>query len=238
MHIPRPATLPSLAALAFAVLASGVQAQSFCASDGQRQPTQLMERFINSDCETCWSDPATPKPNARTVALDWVVPGNRGDDAPLSAVATRDAELRQDALGLKAAPSAVKTTSVGGLTGGKLRVSHGQPVNDYIGSSIEIKPIPQAAKKQLWTATLALVETLPVGTEGSPVERNLVRNLLQTDWDGRKPLAKGDTNRFFDARSMSLPQGADPSRLRVIGWVQDARGKVLAAAQSRCIAVP
>lgn len=37
---------------------------------------------------------------------------------------------------------------------------------------------------------MVLVETLPTGTEKSPVEKNLIRNLLQTNWDGRKQLLK------------------------------------------------
>ena len=48
-------------AAALLALSSNLHAQSFCASDGQPRPLQLMERFINADCETCWTDPATPK---------------------------------------------------------------------------------------------------------------------------------------------------------------------------------
>jgi hypothetical protein len=33
---------------------------------------------------------------------------------------------------------------------------------------------------------------------------------------------------------MSIPEGANPKRLRVVGWVEDARGRVVATAQSRC----
>ncbi|MGH6638353.1 MAG: hypothetical protein ACREBY_07080, partial [Polaromonas sp.] len=105
-----------------------------------------------------------------------------------------------------------------------------------LGASIELKPIPAAAKQQRWTAWLALVETLPMGTEGSPTERNLVRNLLQSTWDGRKSLSKTEQNRFFEARSMHIASGASPRRLRVIGWVEDEKGRVLVAAQSRCAA--
>lgn len=67
-----------------------------------------------------------------------------------------------------------------------------------------------------------------------PVERNLIRNVLQTMWDGRKPLSKGEQNRFFDARSMSIAEGANPERMRVVGWVEDEKGQVRLAAQSRC----
>lgn len=211
------------------------QAQSFCASDGQPRPVQLMERFINADCDSCWTDPATPQPGPRAVALDWVTPGSKGDDAPLSAVATRDALARLEALGQGVpAGSQTRTHAVKGLKGTTLRVAHGLPLADYLGTSIELKPIPVAARTQRWTSWLALVETLPAGTEGSPTERNLVRNVLKSTWDGRKQLSKTEQNRFFEARSMSIAQGANPNRLRVMGWVEDEKGRVLAAAQSRC----
>jgi hypothetical protein len=156
-------------------------AQSFCASDGQPRPTQLLERFINANCDSCWADPATPKAAAGQLALDWVLPGDKGDDAPLSAVAAREALDRLAALrqGLPA-QSLASTLPVKGLKGATLRVAHGLPLSGYLGTSIELKPIPAAAKGRQWTAWLALVETLPAGTEGSPVERNLVRNVLQT----------------------------------------------------------
>ncbi len=224
-----------LAALVLLAHAPRSQAQSFCASDGQSRPVQLMERFINADCDSCWSDQATPLPVTRAVALDWVLPGSHGDDAPLSAVATRDALARLEALGENIpAKTLTKTHVVKGLRGTALRVAHGLPLADYLGASIELKPIPTAAKKQRWTSWLALVETLPASTEGSPVARNLVRNLFQSSWDGRKQLSKTEQNHFFEQRSMNIAPAANPNRLRVIGWVEDEKGQVVAAAQSRC----
>lgn len=218
-----------------ALAAGEARAQSFCASDGQPRSTQLLERFINANCDNCWADPATPKAGAGQLALDWVVPGDKGDEAPLSAVAAREALDRLAALRQSPpAQSLASTLPVQGLKGATLRVAHGLPLSGYLGTSIELKPIPAAAKGRQWTAWLALVETLPAGTEGSPVERNLVRNVLQAPWDGRKPLAKGAPRRFFDARSMSIAQGANPERMRVVGWVEDDKGRVLAAAESRC----
>jgi len=224
-----------LACMAWLLALPSAQAQSYCASDGQPPPVQLMERFINADCDNCWDDPATPQAGPGQLALDWVVPGSQGDDAPLSAVASRDALARLQALGQQVpARAGASSRPVKGLKGTRLRVSHGLPVADYIGASIELKPIPRAARNQRWTAWLALVETLPVGAEGSPVERNLVRNLLQPIWDGHKQLLKHEQNRFFEARPMNIAPGANPSRLRVIGWVEDEKGQVLVAAQSRC----
>jgi len=228
----------SIAALAFLALApfGSAHAQSFCASDGQPQPARLLERFINADCASCWSDPATPKAGAGQLALDWVTPGSQGDDAPLSAVATSDALARLAALGRPAPQrSSISKRPVRGAAGATLRVAHGLPVADYVGASIEMKPVPAAVRGQRWTAWLALVETLPVGTEGSLVERNLVRNLLQANWNMRKQLSKTEQSRFFEQRSMRIAQGADVRRLRVIGWVEDGRGRVVAAAASQCV---
>ena len=214
-----------------------VHAQSFCASDGQPRPTQLLERFINADCDSCWSDPATPKTGAGQLALDWVVPGSQGDDAPMSAIATRDALARLESLKKQPpAASSAQAQPLRGMKGTTLRVAHGLPLADYVGASIELKPIPASARGQSWTAWLALVETLPAGTEGSPVARNLVRNLFQAPWNVRKKLSKTEQSRFFDQRSMNIAAGADASRLRVIGWVEDQNGQIVAAAASQCVA--
>ena len=225
-----------LAAAALAAPLSPAQAQSFCASDGQSRPVQLVERFINADCDTCWADPSTPVPAKNTVALDWVAPGSQGDDAPLSAVATRDALARLESL-RQGVPDRSQTVvhAVKGIKGAGLRVAHGLPVADYLGASIELKPVAPAARQPL-SAWLALVETLPAGLEDSPVERNLVRNVISRIWDGRKQLSKDEQNRLFESRSMNIAPAANPDRLRVIGWVENEKGQVLLAAQSRCIA--
>ena len=213
------------------------QAQSFCSSDGQPRPVRLMERFISADCASCWTDPATPKAGAGVVVLDWIVPSGKNDEAPLSAVASGDALIRLQAL--NSTTLATHTTVslvVKTVKPGRLRVAHGLPLADYLGASIELKPIPAAAKNKRWTSWLALIETLPAGTESSPVERNLVRNLLLSEWNGGARPLETKQNRFFEQRSMTIAPAADVSRLRVIGWVEDERGQLVAAAQSRCTA--
>ena len=229
-----------LAVVMLALLASPgkVHAQSFCASDGQPKPVQLLERFINADCDSCWKDPATPKATKDQLTLDWVTPGSKGDDAPMSAIASRDALTRLESLRkLPPAASSAQTQAVRGMKGTTLRVAHGLPLADYVGASIELKRIPASARGQNWTAWLALVETLPTGTEGSPVARNLVRNLFQSPWNVRKKLSKTEQFRFFDQRSMSIAAGVDFGRLRVIGWIEDQNGQLVAAAASQCVAV-
>lgn len=194
----------------------------------------LVERFINADCRNCWSDTTTARARRSELALDWVLPGSQGEDAPLSVVASRDGLKRLQALGLAPPPgSSSQTTAVAAQ--GRLRVAHGLPVSGYIGASVQLQRLPPAHTPAPWTAWLALVETIPAGTEGSPVPRNLVRNLLQLIWGGREQLSKNEHPGWLESRVMNIPAGTDPARLSVVGWVQDAGGRVFAAAQSRCI---
>ena len=81
---------------------------------------------------------------------------------------------------------------------------------------------------------LLLVETIPAGAEGTPVARNLVRNAVQTAWNQSGPLSKDEQKRLFESRPMNIPEGAQAARLRVVGWVEDAHGRIRAIAQSQC----
>lgn len=232
---------PAPAWLAVCVLAAGLgfsdvaRAQSSCSSDGQSRPVVLLERFINADCADCWADPATPRAKRGQLALDWIVPGARGDEAPLSAAATHDATARLSAL-RQALPPRAGTYSHKLPPGasGLLRVAHGLPVSGYVGASIGLKAVPGDARALPWTAWLALVESVPAGTEGTPVARNLIRNVLQVSWAVPKQLSKRERISFSESRSMDIAPGSDTRRLRVVGWVEDAQGRVIAAAQSRC----
>ena len=81
---------------------------------------------------------------------------------------------------------------------------------------------------------LLLVESVPAGTEGTKVARNMVRNMLHGTWEKREKLSKKEQMKWMETRSMRIPEGAQAERLRLVGWVQDAQGSVLAAAQSTC----
>lgn len=220
---------------------STAQSQSFCASDGQVQPTALHERFISAECADCWGATPSVQPGRHALVLDWIVPSPKGDDAPLSAAATRDALDRIE--GLMAQPpspthATVHTTQrrPSGLASSRqrLRLAHGLPFNNYVGTSIRYQASPPAHNRDL-VVWQVLVETIPAGIEGTPIERNLVRNTLIRHWQQQSTLSKSKQFEESDSRPMSIPEGAKAERLRLVGWIEDASGHVLTATQTKCI---
>lgn len=230
--------VPALAGLLLAFSHTpGAWAQAACSSDGTPRPVAVFERFVSADCEACWSDPATPAPSAqgKALVLDWIVPGRLGDDAPLSAAATNDALARLDMLARPVPQRTdVHVDTAAQPSAAKLRVAHGQPFNDYLGTSIAFTPARGTRQRGPWSFHLLLVESVPAGTDGSAVARNVVRNMLNGMWDARNELSKKEQSSWKDMRPVRIPEGAQPQRLRMVGWVQDAQGRVVAAAQSTC----
>jgi len=232
----------TLASVLVLTYTASAQAQASCSSDGIPQPVAIFERFISADCEACWSDAATPAPSATAgvAVLDWIVPGKAGDDAPLSAAATNDALTRLQTLGRKAPSSTdVHIAAVEAAQTARLRVAHGMPFNDYLGAAIAFTPQPRSAQRtsaalETMDFYLLLVESVPAGNEGTKVARNMVRNMLYGTWEKRKQLSKSEQMKWMETRSMRIPEGAQADRLRLVGWVQDAQGRVIAAAQSTC----
>ncbi len=225
--------------LAIAVLgvcvAHGAWAQSLCTSDGRAAPATLVEHFVSADCEACWGAPQSGPARPRSIRLDWIVPGLQGDDAPLAAIASRDALLRLEALG-RTAPdtSLVASSKVLRNRAHRVRVAQGPAVGAYIGSIIELRTDHPIRPQEPLSAWLLLVESVAAGSEGTTVQRNVVRNVLVSTWS--KPDRSSPEGRYFfhELRPLSIPEGAQAQRLRVVGWVQDARGRVLGAAESAC----
>ncbi len=198
-----------------------------CSSDHTPRPAALFERFVSADCATCWSEPHTPAPGPSALVVDWIVPTPSGDDAPLSSAATADALARLQALA-RAAPAATDVHTDPLIAApGSLRVALGPAVNDYVGTIIRFSPPPKARPPlRFW---LVLVEQLPAGAEASPVARHVVRNAWHGEWPG---------GALSDLRPMRIPDGADVERLGLLGWVQDAAGRTVAAAQALCAGQP
>jgi hypothetical protein len=216
----------------FAVLAGllavlPLAAQALCTSDGVAQPAAVLERFVNADCAACWRDPATPKAPPGTFAIDWVVPGSKGENAPLSAAAHEDALERIYFLHHKAPDQANALTTERNGDGVPVRVAQGEAFNDYIGTSIELKD----PGREAWRPWLLLVERLPAGAEGSPVPRNVVRNVFRPDWG--RPAARAP-GRAAEARPMQIREGAKPDRLRLVAVLHDGRGRIRGITHTEC----
>jgi hypothetical protein len=209
-------------------------AQSSCSSDKTTPVKSISERFTHADCEACWTQPALTGKHG--VTLDWLAPSPAGDDAPLSAAANRDSLLRLENLKITLPKEQQVVKTAIATTAYKIRVAHGLAVAGYMGASIELTQFPPSLSiaKNL-TAVLLLTETIPKGTADSPIERNLVRNMLIETWVAA-PIStkKPEKQVLLTRRPLSIPAGVNPDNLHVVGWVQDDQGRVLAAAQSHC----
>ncbi len=209
--------------------------QSVCSSDSQAQPQALFERFINADCATCWADTATPTAPPGALVLDWIVPGDQGDEAALSAAASSDALARlQDVQRARPDTQDRHDSRVDPLPGATLRVARGPAVANYVGVSVTLT-LPQGASPALpLSGWVVLVQALPSGVEGSPVSRNIIRNAFQPIWNVGNVLSNKEQLRFHELRAMSIPERVQADSLTVVAWIQDAHGRILAAAQSVC----
>ena len=211
-------------------------AQGTCSSDGRPAPLTLYERFINADCAACWGERGfAPGPGA--AVLDWIAPAASGDAATLSAAARSESLTRLETLKRPVpATTDVHVARVGDRLPGRLRLALGPAVNDYVGASLSYQGVlPQGARGP-WTVWLVLVEQVPTGAEGTQMPRNLVRNMLQRSWALDKQLSKREKlnlspdTRWSERPALQLAEGAQPERLALIGWMEDAAGQVVATA--------
>ena len=229
-----PRTARPLLLLPLALASTLAWAQSSCSNDGWRAPTVLAERFISANCDLCWSTPSATVAS-RTTVLDWIVPSPLGDGAPLSVAALPEASHRLASIQVNSPATFSEHRKTVITRPSPLRVAQGMAWGAYIGASIEL-PVSEVrlppGPLNVW---LALVEHIPAGTEGTPMPRNLVRSTFARTWTVQDIEEFGRAEGMLrDTRSMGLGATANPQRLRVVGWVEDARGHVLAAAQSHC----
>lgn len=222
-----------LGVTAMTLTATGVRAQPICTSEAAPPARHWQERFVPADCGDCWTAPDTAPTEAGAIVLDWVVPGTLGDDAPLSAVARRESVERLDTVGMPPPrrPTA-RSEALPQMPPFRLRLAQGPVLNGYLGIGIQIGRTPRALDGA--RLAIALVESLPAGTEGSPVARNLVRNVYYPAWKGRFQLSKTKQTAYSETRTMNVPDGAQPDRLRLVAWVMDRQGRTVAAYQTQC----
>jgi hypothetical protein len=198
-----------------------------------RPGAAVVEQFIPAACADCWAANA-PVP-AAAWRLDWIVPG--ADDAPLAVAALADATERLQRLG-QAQPAATATHSQPARTlpGLRLKVASGPAWQGYFGAQLTLPGTDRARLPAGAIGWLALVETLPPGSESNSGPRELVRSVagpLPLDI-GDPPRAGRGTAAISHLRSLRWPAGAKPERLHARGWIEAADGRLLAMAASRC----
>jgi hypothetical protein len=190
----------------------------------------VTERFISADCASCWTDKATPLPNADQWLLDWIVPSARGDDAPLSPAAPAEARGRADraikkgSLGAKRGVVRQWPARSGAAT--PLRVISGPAWNGYFAVQVN----GQGGVAEARAVWVALVESVPAGTDGSAVARQLVRTVAGPF--APTELKSGEPWELLHA--MRWPDTAKPARLRARAWIEGNGGRIVAMAGERC----
>jgi len=193
------------------------------------RPTLLVERYLSADCAACWQS-APPLPSGAAgkglpFVLDWIVPSARGEAAPLAMAATSEATTRVARAGaLRGDEALTVTTPLPSRSELQVVVRDGPAWNGYIGLQLDAsyastRPLPAGL-----AGWLALVERIPAGSEGTPVERRLVRTLV-----GPLTLTSLASDRQVrHLRAVRVPANAKPERLSVVGWLETPAGRVLA----------
>ena len=192
----------------------------------------LVEQFIAADCPGCWAGHPSAAAAVRGWQLDWITPA--GDHAPLAAAALPEAVDRLQRAALPAATaSAARVQRRAGLPprpGLSLRVAAGPAWQGYFGLQLSLPPTPRQAWPAGTTAWLALVESLPAGSEGNAAPRALVRSVA-----GPLPLdAAKPGQRLTHLRALRWTESAKPERLQARAWLEAPDGRVLAMVADRC----
>jgi len=185
-------------------------------------PTRLVERFVPADCERCWSGAAPLARPAGSLVLDWITPA--GDDAAMASAALPEAAARAGRM--PAGQTQVRETRLHPSTAPLLRIVDGPAWNGYIGLRLLVTRhvgMPPGA-----LAYAALVEQVPAGSDGSPIERHLVRAIVG-------PMGLGELAslpKIEHLRAVAVPAGSRADRLASVAWIETPEGRAITAAVS------
>lgn len=193
-----------------------------------RPDAPVTERFTSADCAECWAA-AAPGAVAGGWLFDWITPTPQGAEAALAAAAPVEAAERAQRLSASAPVASqvlVQRERALRPAGLKLQVQSGPAWNGYFGLQLDVRgPLPRGS-----TGWLALVEMLPAGSEGSTVERQLLRSVA-----GPLPLDGARSARgVHHLRALRWPETAQPTRLQARGWIEGPDGRLLAVASDTC----
>ena len=188
-------------------------------------PAQLVEVFVSADCASCWRQRTNVHPQA--LRLDWIVPGEQGDDAPLSAAAVAEANDRMKTALAKDAASVQAHPPTHRPVGLSLTADSGLAWNGYIALVLEMKRRNGKALSADAEGWIALVERVPAGEDGAPEDRQLVRKVI-----GPLPMdLPAGQHELRHLRAVQLPADVQVERLGAVGWIED-RGRIVGLTQS------
>ena len=208
---------------------TAARAQSACPP---QLPRVLLERFVSATCILCWKEkPPQLQEHRDAWVLDWLV--------ATGGAAVKPATPRSAFLAAAALPEASdRVTRAGSLASDEaFTLSHPLAQRSALALEVRDTPLPGGrielrmaarftsqrplpAGLQGW---LALVERIPAGEEGSPVDRQVVRAVV-----GPLPM-EGLAKRPIDhLRTVAAPKIDYPERLASLGWVETEKGRVIA----------
>ena len=192
------------------------------ASCAPSAPARLLERFVPADCERCWQGDATTPDAKAALVIDWITPAS--NDAPLASAALSEALARAGKT--PSGATFVKASALRRKGAPQLRIVDGPAWNGYIGLRLQVTR--RAAVPPGAVAYVALVEQVPAGSEGSAIERHLVRAVA-----GPMGLAELATEpKIEHLRAVRVPPSSRADRLASVAWVETRRGEVIAAVAS------
>ena len=112
----------------------------------------------------------------------------------------------------------------------QLRASSGPAWQGYFGVQLALRRPAGTALPAGSTGWLALVEQVPAGSDGTPLDRALVRSLA-----GPLPLdALPAAQPLTHLRALRWPAAAEPTRLQARAWIEGPDGTILAVAADHC----
>ncbi|MDB5819820.1 MAG: hypothetical protein JWQ11_3460 [Rhizobacter sp.] len=189
---------------------------------------------MRADCEACWAgagaahahaEPSAARSSSASV-VDWIAPA--GSEAPMALVALPEATERF-ASDLAAQASARHEHKLPERPSIKMSVHTGPGWKGYVAVEMTASRIGRRALPPDAQAFVALTEDIAAGTEGSAIERHVVRAVV-----GPLPLDELATKkgRVAHVHALNVPESAKPERLSSVAWVQTPEGAIIAVANS------
>jgi hypothetical protein len=202
----------------------------------------FIERFVPARCIACWQT-APPMPagpagasSGTAFVLDWVVPDATVSEGVLGRAALAEAVDRAATVSepLRNDETLTRTEPLPARTSLHVEASNGPAVNGYIGLRFGARYESERRLPPDLRGYLALVEPMPPGSDGSAVERRVVRAIVGPLFVDSLSTGLAVTH----LRAVRLPTTSRPENLTAAAWLETAHGRVLAVSAGPDAACP